>query len=41
MMLTMTAGSSAPARYEMPSIIRLMPGDDELVIARRPADAAP
>ena len=27
--------------YEMPSVLRDIPGDDELVIALTPADAAP
>ncbi len=40
-MFTTTAGSSAPARYEMPSILRLIPGEEEEVMARAPAAAAP
>ena len=41
MMSTTTAGSCAPARYEMPSDFRLMPGPDDPVIVRRPVAAAP
>ena len=38
---TITAGSSDPARYEIPSCIRESPGPEEPVITRSPADAAP
>lgn len=27
--------------YEMPSVLRLIPGEDDEVIARTPAEAAP
>ncbi len=37
----MTHGNSDPARYEMPSCIRLSPGPDEAVITRAPVEAAP
>ena len=37
MMLTNTPGTSAPIMYEMPSSIRLKPGDDVKVIDRSPA----
>ena len=40
-MFTMTAGSSRAARKERPSCLRLMPGDEELVMARMPVAAAP
>ena len=40
-MFTMTAGSSAPIMYDMPSCLRLIPGLDEDVITRAPAPAAP
>ena len=41
MISAITAGSSAPARYEIPSAFRLMPGPDDAVMARRPVVAAP
>ena len=41
MQLTMTQGSSAPAMYVIPSCFRLMPGEEEEVMARMPAPAAP
>ena len=41
MMLTKTPGNSAPIMYEMPSSIRLKPGDEVNVIERWPALAAP
>ncbi len=40
-MLTMTAGSSSAARYEMPSCLRLIPGLLDDVMARAPATLAP
>ena len=41
MMSMITIGSSEPAAYETPSIIRLMPGLDEPVMVRSPALEAP
>ena len=41
MMSTTTHGSSAPARYEMPSCISEMPGPEDPVMVRRPAEDAP
>jgi len=41
MMLTMTTGSSAPARYEIASAMSEIPGDDDEVITRSPLPAAP
>jgi hypothetical protein len=40
-MLTMTAGSSQAAKYEIPSCFKLMPGLDEEVIALAPTTLAP
>ena len=37
----MTPGKSEPAMYEIPSPLSEIPGLDEDVIARAPADAAP
>ena len=39
--LTKTPGSSAPIMYEMPSSIRLKPGEEVKVIARSPAPPQP
>jgi len=39
--LTITAGKSAPQRYEMPSCLSETPGLEELVIARAPVEEAP
>ena len=39
--LTITQGRSLPAMYEMPSVLRLMPGEELDVITRTPAAAAP
>ena len=41
MTLTKTPGTSAPIMYEMPSSIRLKPGDEVKVMARRPAPPQP
>jgi hypothetical protein len=41
MMLTITAGNSLPAMYEIPSIISEMPGEDDDVKTRSPLPAAP
>ena len=40
MTLTKTPGTSAPIMYEIPSSIRLKPGDDVKVIAAQPGPAA-
>jgi len=39
--LRIRAGSDAPAIYEIPSHIRLMPGDDDDVITALPVAAPP
>ena len=39
--LTNTAGTSAPIMYEIPSSIRLKPGDEVNVMDRRPAPPHP
>ena len=41
MTFTTTPGSRAPIMYESPSSIRLKPGDEVKVVARRPAAPAP
>jgi len=41
MTLTNTPGTSAPTMYEIPSSIRLKPGDDVKVMQRRPAPPQP
>ena len=41
MMSAITQGSSAPARYEIPSCISESPGPEEAVIVSSPAAAAP
>ena len=40
-MLTITAGSSIAARYEMPSCLRLIPGLEEEVMTRAPKSTSP
>ena len=41
MMSTMTIGSSEPAAYDTPSIIRLMPGPEDPVMVLSPAEEVP
>ncbi len=40
-MSTRTTGTSEQAMYDSPSCIRLMPGPEDEVITRTPAQAAP
>ena len=41
MTFTKTPGTSAPTMYETPSSMRLNPGDEVKVVARRPAPPHP